>query len=135
LIMAQTHQRSKAAMSKGVYEAKSNPSGLARNIAQCLTDFDIPLHLSETMTRVFGVDRLEAVELAKVDAHMTPDSKARSISSHAIRLILSVGLIPENELAKSLGVPLNPATKGPDRRSNFHERLSKGFIAVATQCM
>jgi hypothetical protein len=49
---------------EGVYEAKSTPSGLARNIAQCLTDFNIPLHLSETVTRVFGVDRLEGVEIA-----------------------------------------------------------------------
>ena len=57
---------------EGVYEAKSTPSGLSRNIAQCLTDFDIPLHLSHTVTSVFGVDRLEAVEISKVDEKMRP---------------------------------------------------------------
>lgn len=51
----------------GVYEAKPTPSGLTRNLHQCLHDYDIPLHLSHTVTRVFGVDRLEAVEISKVD--------------------------------------------------------------------
>jgi thioredoxin reductase len=97
---------------EGVYEAKSAPSGLARNIAQCLTDFSIPLHLSHTVTRVFGVDRLEAVEIAEVDAKMNPiEGTERIVKCDS--LILSVGLIPENELAKTLGVPLSPVTKGP----------------------
>ncbi|MCI2111122.1 MAG: NAD(P)/FAD-dependent oxidoreductase [Bacilli bacterium] len=97
---------------EGVYEAKSVPSGLARNIAQCLTDFSIPLHLSHTVTRVFGVDRLEAVEIAEVDAKMNPIERTERIVK-CDSLILSVGLIPENELAKTLGVPLSPLTKGP----------------------
>ena len=97
---------------EGVYEAKSTPSGLARNIAQCLTDFSIPLHLSETVTKVFGVDRLEAVEISKVDDKMNPIPGTEKIVK-CDSLILSVGLIPENELAKSIGVPLHPVTKGP----------------------
>ena len=97
---------------EGVYEAKPTPSGLSRNIAQCLTDFDIPLHLSHTVTRVFGVDRLEAVEISKVDERMRPIKGTEKIVP-CDSLILSVGLIPENELAKMVHVPLNPFTKGP----------------------
>jgi thioredoxin reductase len=112
----------------GVYEAKSTPSGLARNIAQCLTDFSIPLHLSETVTRVFGVDRLEAVEVSKVDEKMIPIKG----TEHIIKcdsLILSVGLIPENELAKSLGVPLSPATKGPFVDQDFMTLVDNVYTA------
>lgn len=96
----------------GVYEAKPTPSGLTRNLHQCLYDFDIPLHLSHTVTRVFGVDRLEAVEISKVDEKMTPIPGTETIVK-CDALILSVGLIPENELAESIGVKLDPRTKGP----------------------
>ena len=97
---------------EGVYEAKPEPSGLARNIRQCLTDFDIPLHLSHTVTRVLGEGRVEAVETARVDERMKPvPGSERLVPCDA--LILSVGLIPENELAESLGIPLDPHTKGP----------------------
>ena len=96
----------------GVYEAKPTPSGLTRNLHQCLYDFDIPLYLSHTVTRVFGTDRLEAVEIARVDENMVPVAGTqRRVACDT--LILSVGLIPENELAESLGVPLDPRTKGP----------------------
>ncbi len=97
---------------KGVYEVKPTPSGLSRNIAQCLTDFDIPLYLSHTVTRVFGKDRLEAIEIAKVDSKMNVIKGSEEIIT-CDTLILSVGLIPENELAKSLNIPLSPFTKGP----------------------
>ena len=96
----------------GVYEAKPTPSGLTRNLHQCLHDYDIPLHLSHTVTRVFGVDRLEAVEISKVDENMTPIPGTQS-RVECDTLILSVGLIPENELAESVGVKLDPRTKGP----------------------
>ena len=96
----------------GVYEAKPTPSGLTRNLHQCLYDYGIPLYLSHTVTRVFGTDRLEGVEIAEVDAHMTPiPGTEQKLDCDA--LILSVGLIPENELAESLGVKLDPKTKGP----------------------
>ena len=96
----------------GVYEAKPPPSGLTRNIHQCLHDYDIPLHLSHTVTRVFGADRLTGVEVAEVDAHMRPIAGTEQrIDCDA--LIVSVGLIPENELAESLGVPLDGHTRGP----------------------
>ncbi len=96
----------------GVYEVKPTPSGLTRNIHQCLRDYDIPLHLSHTVTRVLGEDRLTAVEVAQVDERMRPIPGTEEIVE-CDGLILSVGLIPENELAQSLGVELDPKTKGP----------------------
>ncbi len=96
----------------GVYEAKASPSGLTRNIQQCLNDFDIPLYLSRTVTRVFGEERLTAVEVCSVDTDMQPIAGTSEIIE-CDSLILSVGLIPENELAESLGVAIDPLTKGP----------------------
>lgn len=96
----------------GVYEAKPTPSGLTRNIHQCLHDYHIPLHLSHTVTRVFGPDRLTAVEISRVDEHMNPIPGTEQIVE-CDALILSVGLIPENELAEGLGVEIDPKTKGP----------------------
>ncbi len=96
----------------GVYEAKSTPSGLTRNIVQCLEDFDIPLHLSHTVTRLFGHDRLTAVEISEVDSNMKPLPGTQQIVE-CDSLILSVGLIPENEIAASIGVSIDKRTKGP----------------------
>ena len=96
----------------GVYEINPTPSGLTRNIHQCLTDYDIPLHLSHTVTRVFGKDRLEAVEVCAVDDSFKPmPETAERIECDA--LIVSVGLIPENELAESIGVAIDSHTKRP----------------------
>ena len=96
----------------GVYEINPTPSGLTRNIHQCLIDYDIPLHLSHTVTRVFGTDRLEAVEISKVDENLRPiPGTEEKIDCDA--LIVSVGLIPENELAESMGVALDRKSKGP----------------------
>jgi NADPH-dependent 2,4-dienoyl-CoA reductase/sulfur reductase-like enzyme len=102
----------------GVYEAKPTPSGLTRNIAQCLDDFHIPLHTSHTVTRVFGDRRLEGVEISQVDARMRPIPGTEERLA-CDGLILSVGLIPENELAESLGVEINSATKGPVCDQNY----------------
>jgi glycerol-3-phosphate dehydrogenase len=110
----------------GVWEAKATPSGLPRNIAQCLLDFDIPLHVSRTVTRVFGHERLEAVEIAQVDERMRPvPGTEERIACDA--LILSVGLIPENELAEDLGVALDPATKGPVCDQNYQTSVPGVF--------
>ncbi len=95
----------------GVYEAKPTPSGLTRNIHQCLNDFDIPLYLSKTVTRVFGADRLEKVEISDVDEKMRPIHGTEQIVE-CDTLVLAVGLIPENELAKNLKVELDRRTKG-----------------------
>ncbi len=96
----------------GVYEAKPTPSGLARNLAQCLDDFNIPLHLSTTVTKVFGQNRLEEIEIAKVDNCMCP-IKGTEQRIKCDSLILSVGLIPENELAESLDITISNKSKGP----------------------
>lgn len=96
----------------GVYEVKDTPSGLTRNIHQCLDDFGIPLTLSHTVTRVFGTERLTAVEICAVDEKMKPIKETAEIIP-CDTLILSVGLIPENELAESLGVGIDKHTKGP----------------------
>lgn len=96
----------------GVYEINPTPSGLTRNIHQCLTDYDITLYLSHTVTRVFGKDRLEAVEVCAVDDSFKPmPETAERIECDA--LIVSVGLIPENELAESIGAAIDSHTKGP----------------------
>ncbi len=111
----------------GVYEAKPTPSGLTRNVSQCLWDFEIPLHTSKTVTRVFGDARLTAVEIASVDPCMCPIAGTEEIIP-CDALILSVGLIPENELAESIGVPLDSKTKGAvvDERN---ETLLRGVFA------
>ena len=95
----------------GVYEAKPTPSGLTRNIHQCLRDFDIPLYLSKTVTRVFGKDRLEKVEISDVDGKMRPVAGTEQIVE-CDTLVLAVGLIPENEIANDLSVKLDYKTKG-----------------------
>ena len=96
----------------GVYEAKPTASGLMRNVYQCLEDFDIPLYTSKTVTRIFGEGRVNAVEVSSVDKNMMPISGTEEIIE-CDALILSVGLIPENELAESLNIPLDTRTKGP----------------------
>jgi len=87
-------------------------NGLARNIAQCLDDFQIPLLLSHTVVEIHGSQRLEGVTLARVDNRFQPVPG----SQHYIPcdlLLLSVGLIPENELSRRLGVEIDPGTGGP----------------------
>ena len=96
----------------GVYEAKSAPSGLSRNLQQCLYDFGIPLHLKKTVTLVHGRDRVEGVTVADADDGMRPiEGTEEYIPCDA--LIVSVGLIPENELAEKLGIITDSKTKGP----------------------
>jgi len=96
----------------GVYEIMSYPGGLKRNIVQCLNDFEIPLHLSHTVAEIRGRERVEGVVISKVDSNLRPvEGSQRSIECDA--LLLSVGLIPENELSKKAGVELSGTTKGP----------------------
>ena len=112
----------------GVYEAKPIPSGLTRNIHQCLKDFEIPLHLSHTVTRVFGDDRLTGVEVMKVDENMKPVPGTEEIIE-CDGLILSVGLIPENELAESLDVPIDERTRGPVCDQEYMSEVEGIFCA------
>lgn len=97
---------------EGVYEVMPSPGGLRRNLVQCLEDYHIPLHLSTTVVKVHGKKALEAVTVAKVDEHRKPiPGTERYIECDL--LVLSVGLIPENELSKKAGIVLDPVTKGP----------------------
>ena len=111
----------------GVYEAKNSPSGLNRNIAQCLNDFNIPLYLSKTVTRTFGKDRLEKIEIMDVDEYLKPIEGTEQIIE-CDTLILSVGLIPENELSEKLGVEISSKTKGALVDNNLHT-LKSGIFA------
>lgn len=96
---------------EGVYELMPYANGLRRNVKNCLDDFGIPLHLSTTVTRVIGHDRVEAVEVSQVDEHLAPIPGAERIVP-CDTLLLSVGLIPENELSVAAGVELDPRTRG-----------------------
>lgn len=96
---------------EGVYELMPYANGLRRNVKNCLDDFGIPLHLSTTVTRVIGHDRVEDVEVSQVDEHLTPIPGTERIVP-CDTLLLSVGLIPENELSVGAGVELDPRTRG-----------------------
>ena len=96
---------------EGVYELMPYANGLRRNVKNCLDDFGIPLHLSTTVTRVIGHDRVEAVEVSQVDEHLAPIPGTERIVP-CDTLLLSVGLIPENELSVTAGVELDPRTRG-----------------------
>lgn len=96
---------------KGVYELMPYANGLRRNVKNCLDDFGIPLHLSTTVTRVIGHDRVEAVEVSQVDERLAPIPGTERIVP-CDTLLLSVGLIPENELSVAAGVELDPRTRG-----------------------
>ena len=96
---------------EGVYELMPYANGLRRNVKNCLDDFGIPLHLSTTVTRVIGHDRVEAVEVSQVDERLAPILGTERIVP-CDTLLLSVGLIPENELSVAAGVELDPRTRG-----------------------
>lgn len=96
---------------EGVYELMPYANGLRRNVKNCLDDFGIPLHLSTTVTRVIGHDRVEAVEVSQVDEHLAPIPGTERVVP-CDTLLLSVGLIPENELSVAAGVELDPRTRG-----------------------
>lgn len=96
---------------EGVYELMPYANGLRRNVKNCLDDFGIPLHLSTTVTRVIGHDRVEAVEVSQVDERLAPIPGTERIVP-CDTLLLSVGLIPENELSVAAGVELDPSTRG-----------------------
>lgn len=97
---------------EGVYELMPYANGLRRNVKNCLDDFGIPLHLSTTVTRVIGHDRVEAVEVSQVDESLAPIPGTERVVP-CDTLLLSVGLIPENELSVAAGVELDPRTRGP----------------------
>jgi len=112
---------------EGVYEIKSEPSGLSRNIRQCLEDFSIPLHLSTTVTELHGDKRLSGVSVASVDEKgKVIESTKRFIDCDT--LILSVGLIPENDLLLPLGLEMDTNTKGPKVDESMQTSLQGLYV-------
>jgi len=103
-------------------------SGLMRNYVQCLQDFDIPLNLSHTITTIHGNDRVEAVEVSAVDSRWEPISGTQEVIP-CDTVLLSVGLIPENELSRQAGVMLDPLTNGPIVDSTFQTNIPGIFAA------
>lgn len=101
---------------KGVYEIMPFSTGLSRNISQCLKDYGIPLFLSHTVTNIYGEKRIEAVEISEVDKQLNSLGVNFGFKKNKIKcdcLLLSVGLIPENELSKTCGIDIDNNTGGP----------------------
>lgn len=111
----------------GVYELMPYANGLYRNIKNCLDDFGIPLHLSTTVTKIVGSKRVQAVEVSAVDENLKPIPGTEEIIP-CDTVLLSIGLIPENELSKKAGIELNPITNGP-KVDNALETSVKGIFA------
>ena len=103
---------------EAVVELMPYSSGLTRNIVQCLDDFGIPLYVGHTVTEIVGRDRVEGVVVAPVDSTRVPDQK-RAFRIDCDTLVLSVGLIPENELSLQASVLLDQATGGPVVDSDY----------------
>lgn len=111
----------------GVHEIMPQPSGLRRNIVQCLDDFGIPLTLCSTVTRVEGARRLEAVWVSSVDPRTRQPIPGTERRIECDTLVLSVGLIPENGLADMLGCESDPATGGPKVDGSFQTSVPGVF--------
>ena len=111
---------------KVVAELMPYSGGLKRNIVQCLDDFDIPLKLSHTVVDIEGKKRVEAVTIAEVGPDRKPIA-GTEIRYECDTLLLSCGLIPENELSKSAGVTLNPITSGPIVGDNLETNIDGVF--------
>jgi len=103
-------------------------SGLMRNYVQCLLDYDIPLQLQHTVKRIIGKSRVEAIEAIRVDKNWQPMPGTEELIP-CDTLLLSVGLIPENELSRKAGVNIDAHTGGPIVDSDFHTSVKGIFSA------
>lgn len=113
---------------KGVYEIMSRSKGLRRNIVQCLDDYDIPLHLYTTALEIHGRERVEGVTVVKVDDKMKPIS-GTEVYIPCDTVLLSVGLIPENELSISCGIEIDNTTHGPVNKGDFMTSIDGIFAS------
>lgn len=113
---------------KGVFEILPYPSGLTRNIEQCLNDYNIPLYLSHTITNIHGNSRLTGVTVSEVNENLEPIPETEKVYT-CDTLILSVGLIPENELSLDAGVKLDNRTRGPIVDGNYQSSVEGIFAA------
>ena len=103
-------------------------NGLNSNIVQCLHDYDIPLYLGHTITNIIGKDRVESVVVAKVDEKNQPIA-GTEINFDCDCVLLSVGLIPENELSRSANIDMDPRTNGPVVYENMETSIEGVFAA------
>ncbi len=110
----------------GVVEILPYASGLPRNVVQCLDDYDIPIWLNHTVTCIKGKERLEEVTIAQVDDHMVPISGTEQMLK-CDTLLLSLGLIPENELSKNANIEIDELTGGPIVNQNLGTTLEGVF--------
>ncbi len=114
-----------------VCELMPYSGGLARNIEQCLNDFDIPLKLSHTIVKIHGKERVEGVTIARVDETRKPIQETEEFIA-CDTVLFSVGLIPENELSRAAGVELSPVTNGAvvdqDRQTTIEGIFSCGNV-------
>lgn len=113
---------------EAVFEILPYASGLPRNISQCLDDYNIPLYLSHTVTKIKGKSRIEGISVSEVDANMQIIEGTQK-NYDCDTLILSVGLIPENELSLKAGVELDNNTKGPIVDENYETSVDGIFVA------
>ena len=110
----------------GVFELMPFSTGLKRNIVQCLDDYDIPLYLSHTVTKIQGKHALSSIEISQVDSGLKP-LKGTEKKIKCDTLLLSVGLIPENELAKTAGILIDKNTQGPEIDERFQTNIDGVF--------
>ncbi|AMW28453.1 MULTISPECIES: NAD(P)/FAD-dependent oxidoreductase [Limnospira] len=110
----------------GVFEIMPHANGLNRNIVQCLQDFNIPLYLSTTVVEIHGRDRIEGVTVAPVNEHLQPLAD-QSWYVPCDTLLLSIGLIPENELSRQLQLRIDPVTSGPVVSSTMETSINGVF--------
>lgn len=103
-------------------------NGLNRNIVQCLNDYDIPLYLSHTITNIKGDKRVEAVTINKVDERNKP-IPGTEITFDVDTVLLSVGLIPENEISRAAGIEMDPRTSGPVVYENYETSIEGVFAS------
>lgn len=113
---------------EAVFEILPYASGLPRNIEQCLNDYNIPLYLSHTVTKIKGKSRIEGIAVSKVDEYLKPIIGTEKYYD-CDTLILSVGLIPENELSLKADVKLDDRTKGPIVDENYQTSVEGIFVA------
>lgn len=113
---------------EAVFEILPYASGLPRNISQCLDDYNIPLYLSHTVTKIKGKSRIEGISVSEVDANMQIIEGTQK-NYDCDTIILSVGLIPENELSLKAGVELDNNTKGPIVNENYETSVDGIFVA------
>lgn len=126
LIMARRMTIAKAKV-VGVAEIMPYSNGLTRNLVQCLYDYDIPLYLSTTITRINGNGRVESIELSRVDENLKPIS-GTEFNVEVDTVLLSVGLIPDNIITENAGIEMDPRTKGP-KINQYYETSIPGIFA------